>query len=212
MIRELASEVPEENYDALDKGALTNGAIAEKKKGILQNKIRWASNFFSYVGEGKIQSIADLAMEKNFPTRAFVRAMEKMVDDYDKFPSFKVISELVRSHSGTQHTYDNTKDQERNKELAEFLEAKELFLKKVPEGKYEAYVKWWVKNTFPKLDKDMMSAFGINYMIFERCAVFDWKDTSEHGSFNEILVTAERKKIKMKELRAKGKTPEARLR
>ena len=193
-------EMDEKEFPKLDMQAKNNRTMKEKKLSMFKNKVRWAANFHNYVNEAKITSIAELACDNHYQTAAFFSAMGKIASDYDKFPSFKVITELTNSYTKDKKEDINNPIEWaiKQQETRDYLEIKKQFINLLGEDKLDSFTKWWLKNTFPDLSSDILASMNLNTNYFERCALFDWSDTGRTNKFERIIDTSKRK---MEELR-----------
>lgn len=203
------NEVHPRDYDRIDSLAQSNMLFKDKKLMIFKNKVDACSNFFQYMGKAKVEAIAELALEKNFETAAFVSALDKILTDYDKFPSFQVLTILVRSFSKQKH--ENNEGLEiwkyQKDETREYLEIKDSFIKEFGEKKLGDFTRWWLEGTYPALKVDMLNSMCLTKESFERCALFDWYDNGKGKDFNKVIGLSKSKLDKL--IERNDKSPHA---
>lgn len=177
----------------LDKLASSNEMIKSRQFNEMVNCLRKCSQMFSFVSEAKIQLIAERLQQLNYGSYALSRSVNKILNDYDKFPSFKVILELVKSFTDSNEVIDESYIALKA-ENSDFHRIQAKFINLLGEEALEKYTKWWIKNVFIDLDGDLFYNFGLCYEQFKKPALFDWHDAGYTKNFDRILEIANKKK------------------
>jgi len=181
------------DFAQIDKLAKTNFSIRDRQLSEMLNMVRKAGNMFSFVSEAKIRVVAERLQEQGFGCVALKPTIEKIINDFDKFPTYKEILTLIR-HNQPKEAVKEVKS-ETSLEDKRLIEVRKEFVEILGEDKIEDYVKWWIKNCF---GLTVYEEFIDKPMIFEKPALFDWKDTGQTNNFNRIIDTFNRKALELK--------------
>ena len=187
-------------YANLDKLSLNNLNVREKKLSLFKKKVSHCGAFFPYTTKIKNDAIAELAIKEGFPTGAFLNALDRIIIDYDKFPSFKVVAEVTKSFSGKGFKSEKESDRDiySRKETIEYLKIKKEFISLLGADKLKPFTMWWLKKYFDGLTNDVLEKFNLSWELYERCALFDWKDTGPTKNYDRIIQTGRNKQDALK--------------
>lgn len=194
-LNELMNE--EIDLKRLDNLALTNYALKDKQYSMMCNIIRKAANFYSFVNEAKIASLASRLQERRIGAYELDKAIDRIIDHYEKFPPYKAIYELCVSYK--KH---GTPPEELTPEQAYLVEENEQ-LKKIEKNwndlmgadRLPTYVKWWIKTNY-NLDPDILESMALSVDMFKKPALFDWYDSGYSKDINKIREVFLKKKPK----------------
>jgi len=167
------------DHDKLDEIVKSgNSMAAQHKVDIFKNKLREIGICFSYFKEEKMNTMAELSMRRDYPTKIFLKVLDRVVNTCDQFPSFSELRRMIEREipSAKSAKFELERNIEASKENAEYTKYRDEFIRVLGDDALDKYTQWWVKNTFPELSNGMMAAFNINPSIFERSAIFDWYD------------------------------------
>jgi len=178
----------------LDKLASTNRLIKEKQLSEMKNQARKAGNMFSFVNDAKTSLIAEMLQQKGYGAQATKTAMERIVDNCDKFPSFKDILTLVKASTPKRDL--PTEDKEQRACDKRFEANKAEFVKLLGEDKLHDFCRWYVRNVYGK--GCVFEEWGINPKVFLKNALQDWKDAGSTNNFDRIIEVAHKKLEKIK--------------
>lgn len=182
----------------LDSMASSNLAIKDKQYSMMCNIIRKAANFYSFVNEAKIGSLASRLQEKNIGAYELDKAIDKVIDNYDRFPSYKVIYELCVSYKkhGAIDDAITPEAQYTREEDAQIEKIEKNWNELMGADRLGTYVKWWLKVTYD-LDPDMLNDMALSVELFKKPALYDWCDSGYSKDINKIAATAKNKLSKI---------------
>ena len=187
----------------LDRLAESNFTAKDRQYSVMCNVIRKAGNFYSFVTEPKIASLASRLQERNIGAYELDMAMDRVVDHYEKFPGYKAIYELcVTYKKHGKSAYEETPEDRYNaQEAIEYEKIRATWCEHMGEDRLHTYVKWWLKQCYG-LDSDNLETLSIAISAFERPALFDWYDAGTVTSPDKIEAVFRKKE--QKQLRRKN--------
>lgn len=180
------------NYERLDSLAKDNPVIRDKQFNEMKNILRKAANLFDFVSETKIESIATRLIESGFGCYALDKAVNTIIDRCDKFPSYKGIKDIVSSYMPKE---DAITSDSNSAEDNEYKKLKDKFINAYGQEKIEPFVRWWFEVCYCNLNQDLIETFKLSIALFEKPALFDWRDSGFKLDKDIIKNTFNKKKI-----------------
>lgn len=158
----------------LDKLASTNLQAKERQKAYMINLLNNVADLIGGYKSNNIQPVVTKLQEKGISSHSLKLACEKIIDRFDRFPSFREIKSMCHECEVKQLEDDGTCTQaafDRRKQEG----LRKMFLLRATEEQLENYVKWWLKENFNLHGKEAMIQADVK--AFEMCALFDWHDS-----------------------------------
>ena len=184
----------EVNLKDLDRLAKSNDQIKQRQLDEMKNQVRRAGNMFSFVNESKVNLIAEMLQQKGYGSIATKHAMERVVDNCDKFPSFKDILTLVKASTPKDEL--PIEDAELRACDARFEANKQEFISLLGEEHLDKFCKWYLKEVYG--DNNIFFEWGIKPNVFLKNALQDWKEAGTTKNFTRIIEIAKEKLEKIK--------------
>lgn len=166
-----------------------NGMAIQKQLDEMKNILRIAGNMFDYVTDRKTDAYAENLIKQRKGVYPLSLAMDRVINTCTKFPSYSDILSLVNQFTPKSEVLDRKTMSAEDKKLESI---RDEFIKLLGEDKLEPYVKWWYKSVYD-ISKNEINALGFNHMIFERPALFDWKDAGTTNNFERIAQIGKKK-------------------
>ena len=167
--------VEEIDYKQLDTLAKSNAVAKQKQLDYMKNELRKSGNFFDFVSESKVVSYADRLQAQGFGVYYLKIALDKIIAQEEKFPSYKALRDVIRA--SIPKGVSIAKSPEHIAEDKEFERLKDMYIDVLGEDKIAPFCEWWVRNVLG-MSKEELQNWGFDPTIFLRCALFDWRDAN----------------------------------
>lgn len=193
--------------DKLDDLAASGNLNAQQMQlNEMKNVLRYIGNFFDFVNEAKIDSYSSKLIADGYGVFEVDKSSNTVINRCAKFPTYSELKSILATNK-RQISNDNSDNALASKlELQEYESIKKDFIKMLGEDKLEAFVTWYIKNCY---DDSVLEYFGTQFMIFEKPALFDWKDANY--KLNDIVEVFNMKNIELKRLKEKNIATKKRL-
>lgn len=171
----------------LDELAKTNANAKQRQKDEMINILRKTSLMFPFVNEQKIQFIAERLIELGYGCASLKPTVDKILNEYESFPSFKVILDLIRHYKPKPEPTIKKENSKAEMENLKAIRAK--FVAMLGEEKLEAFTKWWISEVY---GADFANFFKENWKLYQRVALIDWKKANYSTNFNEVILISKK--------------------
>ncbi len=162
------------DVDQLDELISNGNSMArERKLSEITNALRYVAKFFSFVNEDKISFIADRLLSQNYSFRAIKTTFDSLPERFDKFPSYKDLTSLIRLNEPTKvqsQTVDEISDMHHRK----LIGLRNMWLSKYTTEQLNKYCAWYYESIIG-VEVDQLKAM-IKSNIWEMNPLFDWYD------------------------------------
>lgn len=164
------------DWIGIDSSAKNNAAIREKQLAEMINILRHTGAFFDFVNAAKVEAIATRLQSNKIGVVSLRKASERIIQAFDKFPSYKAIYELCRTIRIDVYDPSLVAHKElMQKELKEEQEIRQRFYQVFGKENIKKFTTWWIKANY-SIEPNITESFISSYMAFTKCAMFDWKD------------------------------------
>lgn len=184
-----------EDADKLDELAITTLLGKEKQKIYMLNLLKEVSNLIGGYKNNNLEAIVSKLQEQRITSKSLKIACDKIIDRFDKFPSYREIKQLCYINNPSMNI-DNI-DEQVKYDREKLSGIRKMFLKHGTQEQLNNFVKWWLKENFSLYGSESLCPLDQN--AFEMPALFDWYDTYYQWDLDKIKNICQKKKNYKKE-------------